>query len=669
MAEKREILLDLLSRNKMGPATASAARDIDKVGTAADAASKSTDKLGKATERTEKSTDELGDTAGDAAGKIRKLDREIEKVNQDLILMHGALADADDAAGRLDVSKGIRKSQADLKRLVGSKNALQGLLPDPEPAARSFMTKLAGSLAGAGASVATAAGKSVGPVVGAAIGAAAAPVLVASLSAALSAGSGLIGIGAGVALAVKSDKDIQQAGAFAGKKFVEGLTKSATTAYKQPIMTSIGILSQAGERVTKTWSNVFASTSGMLVPFVQDVVRAGERISDSLASAAIKSAPALDALGDSVVLVSDALGDMIDTLADGSTNAADNLRLVVGVTADAVKVTTNFLGVLNQLSGNAWITGPLLPLLRRKYADASGESNTLKVNTESLAETMTAAARAATGQRDALASLANEMRAQTDPAFALLDAVDKVKAGQKAWSEATKKHGKDSEEANVAARDLAKAAITLQEKAGGVASTFDGKLTPAMRATLRSANLTEAQIAEVEKEMRSAKKAGDNYAKNYKANVTVSGAAAARKSLYSVRDVANSIPRAVTIAMRITGVGNVSAAAAAVRKNARASGGPVARGVPYLVGENGPEMVIPEAAGRVLSAAATRGAFRGAISSPVGASSGGRSSSFPTGGMVARVELVGPEESRVWFRHLVRSMNILPDYTAMGVSA
>lgn len=666
--EKRELLLDLLARNKMTGGTAAAARDLDKVGTAADAASKSTDRLGKASERADDAAEDLGEASQDAARKIAKLDREIAKVNQDLVLMHGALADASSAAERLDLSKGIRKSQADLKRLTGSKSVIEGLLPDPAPAARTFMRKLGGALAGAGDSIASGAGKNVGMVIGGVIAAAAAPVIVAGIGGALSAGAGALGIGAGVALAVAKDKDILQAGSTAGKKFAEGLTKSATTAYKQPIMTSIGVLSQAGDRISKKWGEVFASTSGMLVPFVQDVVRAGERISDSLASAAMKSAPAMAALGDSLILVSDAAGHMIDTLGDGSQGAADNLLLLAGATSDALNVTTNFLGVLNQLSNNAWITGPLLPLLRDHYRDAAAESTNLKATTSQLAESMTDAARAATGQRDALISLANEMKAQTDPAFALLDAVDKVKAGQKEWSKATKDHGKDSEEANAAARNLAKAAIDLQTKAGGVASTFDGKLTPAMRATLRSANLTESQIQEVEKEMRAAKRAGDQYAKNYNANVSVKGASAARRSLYSVKDVADSIPRAVTIAMRITGVGNVSAAAAAVRKNARASGGPVARGVPYLVGEHGPEMVVPEAAGRVLSAAATRGAFRGAISSPIGVPAGGRGSSWPPGGMVARVELVGPEETRVWFRRMVRTMNILPD-TSSAVTA
>lgn len=660
MADKRELILDLLSRNKMGPGTAAAAKDLDKVGTAAEAASRSTDKLGKSSDRAGAQTEDLGDSSTQAARKVNKLDDEIRRVNQDLVLLAGQLADADDAAGRMDISRGIRKSQADLKRMTSAKGLLENLLPDPQPAARSFMAKLGGGIVAGGAGVAGMAGKHVGPVIGIAVGAAAAPIVVSTISAALSAGAGSVGIGAGVALAVSKDKDLQQAGAYAGKRFADGLGKSAVTAYRQPILTAVGVLSKAGDQISARWGKVFASTSGMLVPFVQDIATAGTRISESLAGAAERSAPAMAALGDSIVLVSDAVGDTIDILSSGSQGAADNLILVAGALGDVVRMQGVFLNGLSDLASNPWITGPLIPLLREHYKGAADDSESLSTASQYLANSFTDAQRAAQGQLDAMVGLSNEMKAQTDPAFALLNAQDKVRDSQDKLSDSIKKHGKNSKEARAATRDLAGAAIDLQGKAGALGDTFDGNLTPAMYNTLRSAGLTKAQIAGVEREMRDAKRAGGEYAKNYRASVSVTGAAAARRSLYSVKDIADDIPRAVTIAMRITGVSNVSAAAAAVRKNARAAGGPVTRGIPYLVGEEGPEMIVPEAAGRVLSAAATRGAVRGSSAGgmPTTMVGGG---GVPGGGWVVRHELVGPEEMRVFFRKMIRTMSILPE--------
>lgn len=624
--EKRELILDLLARNKMSGASAAAARDLDKVGTAADAASKKTKGLGAASEKTDDQVEDLGDSSSEAARKISKLDHEIDKVNQDLVLLAAQFADADDAAARLDISKGIRKSQNDLRRLSTSKGILEKILPDPEPAVRSFATKLAGGLASAGAGIATKAGASIGPTIGLAIGGAAAPVLVSALGAALSAGAGAIGLGAGIALAVKNDKDIQQAGAQAAQKFGEGLSKSAADAYKRPIMESIGVLSRAGDKVSKDWGQVFQRTSGFIVPFVQQVSNAGLTVSKSLANAARESGPAMDALGDSMGFVADSAAHLIDTLADGSQTSADNLRLLVGALSDAVDMTTDFLGVLNEASGHPWLTGPLLPLLRKHYADAAAETGTLTKHTAGLADGMTDAARAAQGQKDALVSLSNEMKAQSDPAFALIEAQGKLRGAQKNLNKEIKDHGRNSSEARQASRDLARAAVDLQGKVGALGGTFDGKLSPAMRNTLEAAGLTKGQIRQVEAEFRRAKRAGDAYARKYAATATLT-----------------TVYRTVREENRKYAGNSVT--------GARASGGPVSGGQPYLVGEHGPEIMVPSAAGRVLSAASTRGMAR---TGPDPSSGGGFS-----GTLTSQLELVGEAQVVAFIRSLIRKHNLL----------
>jgi hypothetical protein len=660
--EKRQLVLDLLSRNKMTAGTDAAARDIGKVGTAADAAGRKTDQFGKTTVIAGKGAEGLGDSSTEAARKLGKLDTEIDRVNQDLVLLAGQLADADDAAARLDISKGIRKSQAELRRLTGAKGILEALLPDPAPAVKTFTARLGAGLAGSGASIATAAGGAVGPVVGGAIGAAAAPVLISALGAGIAGGAGLGVIGIGIAATVAKDKEIAAAGVAAGKRFTKGLQDAVGDSMAGPVKASLGILSEAGDRLNKDLGRTFSELSGEVVPFTRKVVGAGEAITGSLLGAARESGPAVDALGDSVTLLGDGVSNFIDAVADGGPEAAANLRLIAGATADVVTHTGNLLGFFNKLSNNPWLTGPLLPILRKHYAETADASDDLKGANEAIIPTWVTAAQAVNGQREALVGLSNELRAQADPVFALYNAQNKLRDAQKDAAEATRKHGKNSREAREATAVLATAAIDLQSKVGALGKDFDGKLTPAMRSTLEAAGLTEAQIKGVEREFQSAKNAGEAYAKTYSATTKVYGASAARKQLYSVKDIADSIPRAIDIAMRITGVGNVSAAAAAIRKNQRAAGGPVSRGVPYLVGEDGPEMIVPEAAGRVLSAASTRGAFRGAIT-PGQQASAVRTATVPAAQAV-RVELVGPEEVRVWFRKMVRTMNIIPENTS-----
>jgi hypothetical protein len=632
--EKRQLTLDLLARNRMGSETAAGARDIGKIGTAADAAAKSTDKLSKATGAAGRGADGLGDEASQAAGKIDKLDDEIGKLNQDLVLLAGALADAGSKAERLDISKGIRQAQADIRKLSAGKKILEGILPDPAPAARTFVQKLGSAIGDAGGSIATGAGAKYGIVIGAAIAAAASPVIVSAIGSAISAGAGAGFIGIGLGLAVAKDKGIQDAGKSVGKRFVEAISTSAVQEFKGPIMSALAVLSEAGDRVAKRWDKAFKAVRGSVVPLTRDIVTAGERINDSLAGAAEKSGPALDGLGGTIILLGDAVGDLVDTLADGGPEAAANLQLIAGATGDALKISTNFLDVLGKLANNPWITGPLLPLLRKHYQEQVEAARKARDESEHLADAYTNADKAARGNRDAIKALSDELRAQTDPAFALRQAQDDLAEAQDASAEAIKKHGANSKEAREATRNLAEAALDLQGKVGALGSSFDGKLTPAMRNTYRAAGLTEDQINAVEREFREAKRAGDAYAKTYRAKVITE----------YINKYSNIVSSSAQDAYEDTKRG----------MQKRASGGPASRGTPYLVGESGPEVFVPNAAGRVLSAASSRGM-----------ATQGQPLAVP-GPSTLRLELVGPEEARVWFRKMVRTLDLIPAAGAIG---
>jgi hypothetical protein len=628
--EKTQLTLDLLARNKMGGPTRESARDIERIGTAADAAGKKTEKLTKTSVIAGKAVDDLGDEAGQTERKMRKLDGEIKETEFRLGQLALGFIAAGSAAEKMDISKSIRKTQKDLRELSKVK-VLTKFLPDPEPEAKGFLKKLGGALSGAGDSVATAAGAKYGIVIGGAIAAAASPIVVSAIGSALSAGVGAGFIGVGIALAVSKDKKIQEAGKAAGKRFVDGISASAVREFHGPIMSALAVLSEAGDRVAKRWEKAFKAVRGSVVPLTRDVVTAGERINDSLAGAAEKSGPALKGLGGTIILLGDAVGDLVDTLADGGPEAAANLQLIAGATKDALSISTNFLGVLGKLANNEWVTGPLLPLLRKHYQEQAEAARKAHDASEHLAEGYNTAELAARGNRDAIKALTDEIRGQTDPAFALRKAQDDLAAAQDKSAEAIKKHGANSKEAREATRNLATSALDLASAAGALGQTFDGKLTPSMRATYRAAGLTEAQIDAVEREFRAAKRAGDAYAKTYRAKVITE----------YINKYSNVVSSAAQDAYEETKRG--------MKK--RASGGPVSRGTPYLVGENGPEVVVPNAAGRVMSAAASRGMARSGAQG-----SGG----WPVGGITARVELVGAEEFRVFFRKMVRTMDLIP---------
>jgi hypothetical protein len=651
--EKREITLDMLARDKTGPATKSFGKNLKDAGDAADKAGRSARKFSDDADKAGRAADDLGDEVDGAARSLGKLDREIALASAELKVLAKSFADTDDAADRLDISRAIRRGENDIRRLNKSKSLLK-VDVEPRIDAQSFGKKLAAGLSAGGGSIASAAGGAVGPTIGGAIALAAAPVLISALGSALSAGAGAGVLGAGVALAVKADPGIQDAGKALGTKFVKGLTASATKNFAGPIRQSLGILDDAATRSVTKIGKAFDGLGGSVVPFTRDVVQAAERILDAFTNVAAKSGPALDGLGGAVRLLSDGVGDFVETLADGGPAAAANLELIAGATADVLRYSGLVLKSFSDLANNAWMTGPLLPLLRKHYQDAADESDTLAGSNNELADSMTAAQKAAEGQLGAMVELSKEMRAQTDPVFGLLNAEDKLREAQKNVTESTKEHGRKSRETKAALRELAEAALEVQGKAGALGDAFKGELTPELKATLRAAGLTEGQIRDLGGQFRAAKRDGERFAKEYAASLKVRGAAAARKSLYGVRDAANEIPRAVTIAMRITGQTNVSKVAAGIRKqyDARATGGPIKKDTPYWVGESGPELVFPNHDGRVLSAAASR-----ANAAHVGPQTGsiGRG-----GGTTAlQLEVVGEAEMVRMFRSLIRRANLL----------
>jgi hypothetical protein len=656
MADKRELILDLLARDKTGPASKSASKNLGDLGTAADKAGEKTQGFGKKAKDADDKAAALGKQAGETGRDMDKLTGEIALVERELESLARSFARTDDAAERLDISKAIRRMQNDLRRLNTSKGILSKIIPDPTPEegqawGKKFMGSLAAGLKGAGDGIASAVGSKPGITIGAALGAAAAPVLVSTMASAISAGAGAGFLGAGIALAVKGDKNIQAAGAQMGKQFVDGLTKSATTNFSGPIRQSLGILGDAADRVVKKWDGTFKALGSSVVPLTRNIVQGVEDINDAVADVAADSGPALDGLGDSFRLISSGVADFVRIVADGGPQAADNLKLVAGATADVLRYSGLVLKTFNDIANNAWLTGPLLPLLKRHYSDAADASDDLKGSTEEAAASMDTAARAANGEREALTLLAKELKGQTDPVFGLLNAQDRLAEAQDKAADSTKKHGRNSKETKAALRDLALAAIDMEDKAGALGQTFDGKMTPALRNTLKAAGATDREIDGLERQFRDAKKAGDGFAKRYTASVAANNVGKVKNSLYSVRDAANSIPRAVTISMRITGTKNVSAAAASVRKqyDARATGGSVREGTPTWVGENGAELLYLDRPARVLSASASRGITnQGTV--------GQASTGMPT---ALRLELAGPEEVKTMFRYLVRTANLI----------
>lgn len=658
--EKRQLILDLLARNKMTPGTEGAGRDLDKLGKSTDKLGKQTEELGGITVIAGKEAEKLGHSAEDTKRRIADLDEEIRKSTRELGEMAIAFHEAQSQAEKLDISKAMRRTEADIRRVTKSKGLLGNLLPDPAPAAKSWSKRLNDSIVGELAS------KSFLGTGAAVLGVALAPELGALIAGAVVGGVGTGGIVGGMALAFKGNQQAADYGSRIGKMFVSGITKEARGAFDVPLMESLNKVEALATRTVGKLGKIFTNLAPSTGKFVDSLVRSGDVITNSLVNASGKAAPVMAALGRIVEGTSISLGKFIDMAADHADEGASALDDLADSLTSAMDAATNFVGAMATVKGGldnvdseidsarysledqvSWLDltadgykkgSAAAELYRKGLIGAKGSANDYDhllagavQKTDQLATSQDNAARAARGQRDALSGLSKELKAESDPAFALLSAQDNLTTKQDALTEAIKTYGSKSKEAGAASRDLASAAIDLQGAAGSLSGKFSGELTPAMLATLQAAGLTAGQIAAVKRQFELAKGAGDAYSKTYRAKI--------------ITDYINRYSNVVTSAADQA----YQDTKKSIKK--RASGGPVARGEPYIVGENGPEVWMPTAAGKVLSAAASRGLVR----------VGGPARGSGSGSQVVRLELVGPEQIRTMFRYMIRSMNLLQE--------
>jgi hypothetical protein len=391
-----------------------------------------------------------------------------------------------------------------------------------------------------------------GPL-GIAVGAGAAivaPTLAATLAGAVVGGVGIGGIAGGIALVAK-DPAVAGYGKSIGQNLVKGL-KSEAEVFKAPVLQALGQIESRAQQVLPKIGKIFDNTSPSVKGLTTSLLDAGEAMIDSFVSASAKSEPAIQAIGDLVENLSGEVGHLITTLSDNSEAGASAIDDLSGSLGNMIRVTT---GVVDALAGaksaldslddsiddgREWLEDHVswlditadgygkntkaAELYRKGLIGVAGSVDDYDdylekaaAGTNTLAGKMTAADKAARGQLTAMTELSKELKAQTDPVFGLLEAQNGLKKAQDAATEAIKKHGAKSEEARQATRNLATAAIDLQGKAGALGDTFDGKMSPALRNTLKAAGLTKTQIKGVEKELKDARGAADKYAGTYRA--------------------------------------------------------------------------------------------------------------------------------------------------------
>jgi hypothetical protein len=508
---------------------------------------------------------------------LEQLDRQIAETTAEIVLLAKAFARTGD-------TKFVDKINEQKKSLRGLSD-IRKLMPEPDAQA---MTGWARGLMGSMSTALSSAAASAPPlaIAGGIIGAAIAPSIAAGMGSALAAGVGLSGLLAGIAVMAK-DPRIAGYGKSIGESFMKSLKKEAEV-FRAPLMQSMDLLAGASVRVSSKLGDLFDNVAPSLTGFTEQLIRMGEALLDNLVGASENAEPALKAMGDLIGGVGGAFGDMIETLSANSEEGASALKDLTGALVSFIETTTAMMDALAQVKGgfddfDSWIDeqryklednvswldatadgyekgSAAAELYRQGKIGSKGSFDDYeawlareKKATDDAAIAHDNAGNAIRGQRKALEGLAKEMQAQADPIFGMLTAQETLKESQTKLNDAIKKHGRNSAEARKATQDLALAAIDLQGKAGAVAGTFSGSLTPEMMATFRAAGLTEGQINAVADQFRNAHSAADKYQGDYAAAATAPGVDGAKKKFENAWTAANKFHGPYVAEVSVTG--------------------------------------------------------------------------------------------------------------------
>lgn len=565
-------------------------------------------------EDVETASDKAGNALKDVDRELGNLDKRVTASRMELKRLAHEFANVDDEAQKIDISKAMAKIQRDITQATRARKALTFeiepkvehplKLADLMP--QQADTKSTGKLAGMLTDVAVKAGTKVGPILGSSIGLAAAPMAASTIAGAIIGGVGLGGIAGGFAVA-KNDARVKSAIKDLGDNMEDRLEGSVRTFVPAAVS---GIKEVEKALGTINFAQIFGTAALNVGPVVRGVSNLIEDLGNGIEDVSARSGPATEAIANGLSDVGEAAGEGLSSLADNGEEAAASLEDVF----DAITVVTEgTFGLINQIME---VNGKL----REVGLEGAAGINVLKYAMEEgegafrrHVKGADAAAEATTAFKQAAEELSSELKEQTDPVFALVKAQDDLEASQEAVTKATKKFGRNSPEAKQALRDLAMNALETQAAAGKLGDTFDGKLTPELRATLKAAGMTKGEIGRLEKQFREAKREGDRFSGKYQANLALQGDRGIKGRVASITDDLRAFDGVWTATMVTNYIrhGKPGTGGGLAHGGIKgAANGSTSNGL-TLVGEHGPELAEVVPGGRVWSNPDTQRMLRG----------------------------------------------------------
>jgi hypothetical protein len=593
--------------------------------------SRAVDDLGDQLTQAEIDAVRLEDAMDDTAREAARLRAEVarlgssapQQLRDDLLAAERAAVMARIAFQRADgavddLERSLAEARREAARLEREMNDLD------RSAGRSFRNIQRGFLqAGHNSGGVFAAGLANAPVAAAAAGLAA--VLGGAINAALLAGVGGGVLAAGVAIAAKNSDAVQKAFRDEAIAPMAKDVKAFAAEFEDELISAAVTFGNAWSRVSGSVGEAFAKADDFIEPLVGGLADMIEKVAggDGFAHAMEAAGPVIDQIGVGLSRTGDALDSFFDSLGDGGDGAVKGMIIIFGLLTGAIRLTGNVIEFLSKALdegtefaqryadvyekmlgwipgiGDAWEyaaetlglfndeagkTSDIMPIAGVTAEDASG--NIYKVG-----EASEQAARDAHNLNRELNEFINQALTASGSAIAYERAIDELTAS---FQENGKSIDISNEKGrqNVEAIDAVVAAAKRKMESDIAAAGGEKATKEAVDAATAA---YRAKVGQLEQQL-------------LKLGLTKAQVDAL---LASYRDLSNAPNIYKTITYRVSASGPASLVNAAQQSGTytgvggRAAGGPVTAGTPYIVGERGPEMIVPDSNAMVYTAAET----------------------------------------------------------------
>lgn len=259
----------------------------------------------------------------------------------------------------------------------------------------------------------------------------------------------------------------------------------------------------------------FTAITGPLAEDMELIEQRAQGISDEYGTLTATGREWIDVQGDALVLTKEYVneaGELKEVFSAAGTSLGEDFAEQVDV-ADKALAQLVAEGVdadeaLDLLAESTGLTRDEIDLLVPLMDEYNVEADRQAAENEQAASAQEEFAAQVGASVAALQELADEMRAQVDPVFAAIRAMQGYEEAQQAYNEAVEEHGASSEEALAAEMELVEAYLDAAAAAGELAQATGGEMPPELIAAAEAAGLSEEAIDRLEEAFYDARDAG-----------------------------------------------------------------------------------------------------------------------------------------------------------------